>query len=126
MSMMSANATISEASVSSATLVQEQRAGRRCRMSWQLLPPSRQAPACRPATVANSAPTQQEQQQQHQPQVKLVATDVDGTLLSSQQQLLPRVQRAVQSAVELGVPVRRLVRPANDRPTGGLPATPFA
>ena len=35
-----------------------------------------------------------------------MATDVDGTLLSSDQQLLPRVQQAVQRSVELGVPVR--------------------
>lgn len=36
-----------------------------------------------------------------------MATDVDGTLLSSDQQLLPRVQQAVQRSVELGVPVRQ-------------------
>ena len=50
---------------------------------------------------------------QHQPEVRLVATDVDGTLLSSDQQLLPRVQRAVQSAVEQGVPVRHLLAQHN-------------
>ncbi len=60
-----------------------------------------QPPRARPSeqTMAASA--------QHQPEVRLVATDVDGTLLSSDQQLLPRVQSAVQRSVELGVPVCR-------------------
>ena len=37
--------------------------------------------------------------------IQLIATDVDGTLLTSNQELLPRVRRAVLAAVELGVPV---------------------
>lgn len=37
--------------------------------------------------------------------IQLVATDVDGTLLNSNQELIPRVLRAVLAAVEVGVPV---------------------
>lgn len=37
--------------------------------------------------------------------VKLVVSDVDGTLLNSQQQLTPAVERAIQQSAQLGVPV---------------------
>ena len=62
-----------------------------------------------PPGVPHSAAAAVSASEQHQPEVRLVATDVDGTLLSSDQQLLPRVQSAVQRSVELGVPVRPLV-----------------
>lgn len=38
--------------------------------------------------------------------VQLIATDVDGTLLNSQQQLSPGVEAAVKQAAAAGVPVR--------------------
>ena len=63
-----------------------------------------QPPRARPASAAAVSASAQ-----HQPEVRLVATDVDGTLLSSDQQLLPRVQSAVWRSVELGVPVRILL-----------------
>mmetsp|Transcript_19984 Transcript_19984/g.60403 ORF Transcript_19984/g.60403 Transcript_19984/m.60403 type:complete len:317 (-) Transcript_19984:522-1472(-) len=37
--------------------------------------------------------------------IRLIATDVDGTLLNNKQELTPRVQGAITAAVELGVPV---------------------
>lgn len=39
------------------------------------------------------------------PDIRLVATDVDGTLLNGKQELTPRVKAAVLKAVGLGVPV---------------------
>ena len=39
------------------------------------------------------------------PEIKLITSDVDGTLLDSQQRLTPRVERAVQLARSVGVPV---------------------
>jgi len=71
--------------------------------SRMLAQPPRAQPAAAVAAAAVSASAQR------QPEVRLVATDVDGTLLSSDQQLLPRVQSAVQRSVELGVPVRMLL-----------------
>lgn len=44
------------------------------------------------------------QQQQH---ISIIASDVDGTLLNSQQQLTPAVEAAVKQAAAAGVPVRR-------------------
>jgi len=41
--------------------------------------------------------------------IKLICTDVDGTLLNSQQQLTEVVAQTIQRAyVELGIPVRSL------------------
>lgn len=40
------------------------------------------------------------------PEIRLIATDVDGTLLNSQQQLNPAVEDAVRQARSLGVKVR--------------------
>ncbi len=40
------------------------------------------------------------------PEIRLIATDVDGTLLNSQQQLNPAVEDAVRQARALGVKVR--------------------
>jgi hypothetical protein len=37
--------------------------------------------------------------------VSIIATDVDGTLLNSQQQLTPGVEAAVRAAADAGVPV---------------------
>lgn len=39
------------------------------------------------------------------PPIKLIATDVDGTLLNSQQELTPAVEQAIKKAADLGVPV---------------------
>lgn len=39
------------------------------------------------------------------PRIKLIATDVDGTLLNSKQELTPAVQQAIRKAAEHGVPV---------------------
>ena len=38
--------------------------------------------------------------------IKLIATDVDGTLLNSKQELTPAVEQAIKKAADLGVPVR--------------------
>ncbi len=40
------------------------------------------------------------------PRIKLIATDVDGTLLNSKQELTPAVEQAIKKAADLGVPVR--------------------
>ncbi|GFH21813.1 haloacid dehalogenase-like hydrolase, partial [Haematococcus lacustris] len=37
--------------------------------------------------------------------IKLIVSDVDGTLLNSAQQLTPRVEQAVKAAAAAGVPV---------------------
>lgn len=37
--------------------------------------------------------------------ISVIASDVDGTLLNSQQQLTPGVEAAVRAAAEAGVPV---------------------
>ncbi|GFH28522.1 uncharacterized protein HaLaN_27028, partial [Haematococcus lacustris] len=37
--------------------------------------------------------------------IKLIVSDVDGTLLNSAQQLTPRVERAVKAAAAAGVPL---------------------
>ena len=39
------------------------------------------------------------------PPIKLIATDVDGTLLNSKQELTPAVEQAIKKAADLGVPV---------------------
>lgn len=38
--------------------------------------------------------------------ISIIASDVDGTLLNSQQQLTPGVEAAVRAAADAGVPVR--------------------
>ena len=43
-----------------------------------------------------------------QPEIKLIASDVDGTLLNHLQQLTPGVEAAVKQAAALGVPVRAI------------------
>ena len=40
------------------------------------------------------------------PRIKLIATDVDGTLLNSKQELTPAVEQAIKKAADLGVPVQ--------------------
>ena len=44
--------------------------------------------------------------------IRLVATDVDGTLLNSKQELTPRVKAAVNAAVKKGIPVSSLIESA--------------
>ncbi len=39
--------------------------------------------------------------------ISLICTDVDGTLMNSQNQLTPGVEQALNAAHEAGVPVRR-------------------
>ena len=41
------------------------------------------------------------------PRIQLIATDVDGTLLNSKQELTPAVEQAIKKAADLGVPVRK-------------------
>lgn len=43
---------------------------------------------------------------QAQPEIRLITSDVDGTLLDSQQRLSPKVEKAVQLSRSVGVPVR--------------------
>jgi hypothetical protein len=65
------------------------------------LPPQRMAaprPFSSPASRCVAASAQRK--------VKLIATDVDGTLLNSQQLLAPEVEAAVNAAAAAGVPVR--------------------
>jgi hypothetical protein len=54
-------------------------------------------------------------QQQQQQQISIIASDVDGTLLNSQQQLTPAVEAAVQQAADAGVPVSWLPPKLNNR-----------
>ena len=39
------------------------------------------------------------------PDIKLIASDVDGTLLDSKQRLSPKVEKAVKLSRSLGIPV---------------------
>lgn len=39
------------------------------------------------------------------PRIHLIATDVDGTLLNSKQELTPAVEQAIKKAADIGVPV---------------------
>lgn len=41
--------------------------------------------------------------------IRLIATDVDGTLLNTQQELTKRTECAVSTAARLGIPVRQVV-----------------
>ena len=61
-------------------------------------------PHCRPlrAGQGNGMPA---------PDIRLIASDVDGTLLNSRQELTPAVERAVALANSVGVPVPILVSP---------------
>jgi hypothetical protein len=61
----------------------------------------RAAAVAQAASNSNAAGSQA--QQQH---ISIIASDVDGTLLNSQQQLTPGVEAAVKQAAEAGVPVR--------------------
>lgn len=51
-------------------------------------------------------PIARDMQAQRQHCIKLICTDVDGTLLNSDQQLTDGVVDAVQQAYNLGIPVR--------------------
>jgi hypothetical protein len=46
------------------------------------------------------------------PHITLIATDVDGTLLDSKQQLSPGNEAAIKQAAAAGVPVSRVAAPA--------------
>ena len=52
--------------------------------------------------------------------IKLIATDVDGTLLNSKQELTPAVEQAVKKAADLGVPVLSCVHISPDHRRGSL------
>lgn len=51
-------------------------------------------------------------------QIKLVASDLDGTLLTSQKELTPRVQRALTAINDMGI----FFVPSTGRPFGAVPA----
>lgn len=59
----------------------------------------KRCPVCRPVAAVSSV-------QAGLPDIRIIASDVDGTLLNSRQQLSPRVEAAVKRAESQGVPVR--------------------
>jgi ABC-type sugar transport system substrate-binding protein len=70
--------------------------------------PQNRLPSCKQAAAtavaragSNGNGTSSTQQQQ----ISIIASDVDGTLLNSQQQLTPAVEAAVKQAAAAGVPV---------------------
>ena len=60
--------------------------------------------AQRPQTKSRKALTVRAQ---NAPDIKLIASDVDGTLLDSQQKLSPKVVKAVQLCRSIGIQVSR-------------------
>jgi hypothetical protein len=69
--------------------------------NWQSCKRAAAAVVARAGSNGNSTGSQT-----HQQQISIIASDVDGTLLNSQQQLTPGVEAAVKQAADAGVPVR--------------------
>ena len=68
-------------------------------LSWSLLASHHKARCCFRRGVAGIVCSDK------RPPIKLIATDVDGTLLNSKQELTPAVEQAIKKAADLGVPV---------------------
>lgn len=63
---------------------------------------SRQCPGALPTSITNRSSLTL---CASSPQIDLIITDVDGTLLNSKQELTPRVEAAVEAAAAAGVPL---------------------
>lgn len=64
-----------------------------------------QAQAARPVAARRCRPAAAASPSSSHPEIDLIFTDVDGTLLNSSQELTPRVQAAVAAAAAAGVPL---------------------